>query len=128
MAYERIQFILGMWKIPIKLFGSCASGITIKNSDIDIAVDNSILNYFMHLTESNRLRGALEQLEQLLQQQPWVTGLKLIKTAAIPLIKMKVNTSIEFIQIPGFDIFPSYIEVLNRGHASAGEIHIDLTI
>lgn len=109
MAYERIQFILGMWKIPIKLFGSCASGITIKNSDIDIAVDNSILNYFMHLAESNRLRGALEQLEQLLQQQPWVTGFKLIKTAAIPLIKMKVNTSIEFIQIPGFDIFSSYI-------------------
>jgi predicted nucleotidyltransferase len=62
IAYERIQFILGMWKIPIKLFGSCASGITIKNSDIDIAVDNSILNYFMHLAESSRLRGALEQL------------------------------------------------------------------
>jgi DNA polymerase sigma len=101
IAYERIQFMLGVWKIPIKLFGSCASGITIKNSDIDIAVDNSILNYFLHVTESNRLRAALEQLEQLLIQQPWVTGLKLIKTAAIPLIKLKVNTSVNFIQMPG---------------------------
>jgi hypothetical protein len=59
IAYERIQFMLGMWKIPIKLFGSCASGITIKNSDIDIAVDNSILNYFMHMPENMRLKGAL---------------------------------------------------------------------
>lgn len=91
-----------MWKIPIKLFGSCASGITIKNSDIDIAVDNSILNFFMHLAESSRLRGALEQLEQLLQQQQWVTGLRVIKTAAIPLIKLKVNTEIAFTQLPGF--------------------------
>lgn len=38
--------MLSIWGIPIKLFGSCASGITIKNSDIDVAVDNSILNYF----------------------------------------------------------------------------------
>lgn len=59
IAYERIQFMLGMWKIPIKLFGSCASGITIKNSDIDIAVDNSILNYFMYMPENTRLKGAL---------------------------------------------------------------------
>lgn len=93
--------MLGMWKIPIKLFGSCASGITIKNSDIDIAVDNSILNYFMHMPENTRLKGALQQLQQLFQQQPWVTGLKMIKTAAIPLIKMKVDTSIKFVQMPG---------------------------
>lgn len=32
--------------IPIKLFGSCANGIAIKNSDIDIALDNSITSYF----------------------------------------------------------------------------------
>ena len=46
IAYERLQFMLMVWGIPIKLFGSCASGIAIKNSDIDVAVDNSILNYF----------------------------------------------------------------------------------
>lgn len=32
--------------IPIKLFGSCANGIAIKNSDIDIALDNSITSFF----------------------------------------------------------------------------------
>jgi predicted nucleotidyltransferase len=37
---------MGVYGIPIKLFGSCANGIAIKNSDIDIAFDNSITNYF----------------------------------------------------------------------------------
>jgi predicted nucleotidyltransferase len=59
ISYERIQFILGLWNIPIKLFGSCASGITIKNSDIDVAVDNSILNYFLTLPETQRHKAAL---------------------------------------------------------------------
>lgn len=101
--------MLGMWQIPIKLFGSCASGITIKNSDIDIAVDNKILDYFIAVPETNRLKAALEQLEMLFTQQPWVTSLKLIKTAAIPLIKMKVNTSVAFIDIPGCPIHPMYL-------------------
>lgn len=109
-----------MWKVPIKLFGSCASGITIKNSDIDIAVDNSILNYFIHLPENNRLKGALEQLEQLLGSQPWVTGLRLIKTAAIPLIKLKVNTSVKFALLPGLEMYQPYIDSLNRDHISSG--------
>lgn len=54
--------MLNIWQIPIKLFGSCASGITIKNSDIDIAVDNKILDYFLAIPETNRLKAALEQL------------------------------------------------------------------
>ena len=37
---------MGLYGIPIKLFGSCANGIAIKDSDIDIALDNCITNYF----------------------------------------------------------------------------------
>ncbi len=59
IAYERIQFLLGYYQIPIKLFGSCASGIAIKNSDIDIAVDNSMLAMYDYLPEGMRLQGAL---------------------------------------------------------------------
>jgi len=55
-----------------------------------------------------------------LQQQPWVTGLKLIKTAAIPLIKLKVNTSIKFASIPGFEIYEGYFDSLSRAHISSG--------
>ena len=47
VAFERIRFILQFYNIPIKLFGSCANGIAIKNSDIDIAIDSTIMNYFL---------------------------------------------------------------------------------
>lgn len=48
IAFERVKFILQIYNIPIKLFGSCANGIAIKNSDIDIAIDGSVMNYFSH--------------------------------------------------------------------------------
>ncbi|MFM7855008.1 MAG: nucleotidyltransferase domain-containing protein [Flammeovirgaceae bacterium] len=35
--------MLSYYNIPIKLFGSCANGIAVKNSDIDIAIDQAIL-------------------------------------------------------------------------------------
>lgn len=49
IAFERIQFLLQCYNIPIRLFGSCASGIAVKNSDIDIAIDNSLLSYMEYL-------------------------------------------------------------------------------
>lgn len=52
IAYERLQFLLHYYHIPIKLFGSCASGIAIKNSDIDIAIDSCIINMFHYLPEA----------------------------------------------------------------------------
>jgi predicted nucleotidyltransferase len=41
------------------LFGSCASGIAIRNSDIDIAIDNSILLFVDYVQEAERIRAAL---------------------------------------------------------------------
>ena len=62
IAFERIQFLLQFYSIPIKLFGSCANGIAVKNSDIDIAIDKSIL-YWMELVPDNEKPGlALEKL------------------------------------------------------------------
>jgi len=45
--------------VPIKIFGSYANGIAIKNSDIDIAVDNSILNYFPYCEENMKVGFSL---------------------------------------------------------------------
>ena len=52
MAFERIQFLLQLYAIPIKLFGSCANGIAVKNSDIDIAIDKSILAWMELVPDS----------------------------------------------------------------------------
>ena len=43
--------MLQYYSIPIKLFGSCASGIAVKNSDIDIAIDQSILLWMVMVPE-----------------------------------------------------------------------------
>lgn len=94
VAFERIQIILGTYNVPIKLFGSCASGIAIKNSDIDVAIDNCILNYFLYVAENQRTKAALEYLQGIFKAQPCIKNIKLIKTASIPLIKMTMNTKI----------------------------------
>jgi DNA polymerase sigma len=123
IAFQRIQFLLQYYNVPIKLFGSCASGIAVRNSDIDIAVDNSILMYMDFLPENEKIRASLEKLEELFLTQPWITEIKFIKTAAIPLIKLTVDT-----RLPFFDpsIGEMYFE-LNRAH-NCGPINADITI
>jgi non-canonical poly(A) RNA polymerase PAPD5/7 len=97
VAFERIQFLLSFYNISIRLFGSCASGIAINNSDIDIAVDNSILSLYEYLPENLKLLGALESLEQVFASQQCFTYIKLIKTASIPVVKLTLDTSFEFL-------------------------------
>lgn len=77
----------------IELFGSCASGIAIQNSDIDIAVKNEILSYFDYVPDHLRLIGALEYLQQIFASQDYIFDINLISTAAIPIIKLKIDTS-----------------------------------
>jgi len=66
----------------------------VRNSDIDIAIDNCIIAFMDYLPENERIRAALHRLEELFQTQKWITEIKFIKTAAIPVIKMTINTDI----------------------------------
>lgn len=38
LGFERLSYILSLCGISIKLYGSCACGIAVKNSDIDAAI------------------------------------------------------------------------------------------
>ena len=123
VAFERIQFLLSFYYVQIELFGSCASGIAIQNSDIDIAVKPEILKYFQHIPEHLRLQAALENLQQIFSTQPYISDINVIGTASVPIIKLKIDTS-----IPCLDL--SYGQVysrLNRPHRS-GVIQTDITI
>ena len=93
VAFERIKFILELYNVPIKVFGSCANGIAIKNSDIDIAIDNSIVNYFHYCPEETRVTASLESLENIFSSFKCMKNLKLIKSASIPIIKLTLDTS-----------------------------------
>lgn len=88
-----MQFLLSYYSVPIELFGSCASGIAIKNSDIDIAVKSEILAYFDYLPEHLRLHGALKNLQQIFSSQDYISDINVIGTASIPIIKLKIDTS-----------------------------------
>lgn len=79
--------------MPIKIFGSCANGIAIKNSDIDIAIDNSIVNYFPYCADSQKIGFALDWLESVLSAFKCMRSIKLIKTASIPIIKLTLDTA-----------------------------------
>lgn len=49
------------------------------------------------LPENEKVVVALERLEELFKVYPCFIEMKLIKTAAIPVIKLTVDTSIPFI-------------------------------
>lgn len=107
--------------MPIKIFGSCANGIAIKNSDIDIAIDNSIVNYFPYCKDEHKVGFALEWLEGVFSAFKCMKNIKLIKTASIPIIKLTLDTS-ETFEVDqsffSFDITP-YLVTLNRPHLAS---------
>ena len=47
------------------MFGSCANGIAVKNSDIDIAIDQSILSWMELIPDHEKVRLALERLQEI---------------------------------------------------------------
>jgi DNA polymerase sigma len=78
------------------LFGSCASGIAIRDSDIDIAINERILRYFEKFHEKkNEMNAALDFMSSVFESIPWISRQKVIKTASIPIIKLIIHTDIE---------------------------------
>lgn len=89
MAFNRIQYLLSSWGVSIKIFGSCATGLALANSDIDLAVDPSILNYFYAVFGNNKEKVcmALCSILKMIEGRSWVTNVKLITTATVPILK-----------------------------------------
>ena len=71
------------------------------------------------LPEHERVPAGLEWLEELFSCYPCFMDIKVIKTAAIPVIKLTIDTSSTFIS--------SEYSSLNRPHNS-GKIKADITI
>ena len=112
--------------MPVKLYGSCASGIAIENSDVDIAIDDKILMYYHEVpTIRGKLEAALEFLSQLFSQVSWISNIKLIHKATVPLIKMIVNTEIP---VQEQYIPEEYRKNLSKMIKNGGKVCIDLTI
>lgn len=61
----------------------------------------------------------------IFESLPWVSSVKVIKTAAIPIIKLAINTKVE-VEEEFFN--EEYREWLNREIENSGQVHADLTI
>lgn len=59
VAFNRVQHVLQPYGVSLLLFGSCANGIALEKSDVDIAVSGNILSYFPYGTVKERTAVAL---------------------------------------------------------------------
>ena len=97
VGYERLFHVLSLYGIGLKLYGSCACGIAIGNSDLDTVVDESILLWFNYYPDPySKIAAAFEMLEGYLGNFKWISSINKIPTAYIPIMKLKVNISVPY--------------------------------
>lgn len=93
VAFNRMAYLLNAYGVSIKIFGSCATGLALANSDIDLAVDPSITHYYYSapVSEKEKVCLALEFIKTMISARPWVSNVKLITTATVPILKFVRN-------------------------------------
>ncbi len=73
------------FNVKTKIFGSCATGLALTSSDVDIAVSG------LEAYDKFQLCEHLSTISQSLKQFKWVVENKPILTASVPILKI-VNT------------------------------------
>ena len=68
--------------VKTKLFGSCATGLALKTSDIDIAVSG------FDILDGPQIVGILQVIYEKLKYFKWEKSAKPIYSAAIPVLKL----------------------------------------
>ena len=97
LGFERLKFIMDSIGAEIKLYGSCACGIAIENSDVDVAIAENILNYYPWIYNPHeQVNAVFEYLQAYLLQFPWISDLRIIPSAFIPIIKLTIDTEQPF--------------------------------
>ncbi|CAK73312.1 unnamed protein product (macronuclear) [Paramecium tetraurelia] len=112
LIYDRIQFVINSlfreYNATVRLFGSCATGLALPESDIDIGITG------FELLPSNQLNGPIQKIIEFLQNMKWVTNIRAITTSSMPLIKLQVDPSISFVEsshkilLPQIDLITNY--------------------
>lgn len=73
----------------LNVYGSWATGFILADSDIDIAINPFILNYFVACYGSARdkIVSALYTIKAIIEQKPWVKVYKMLDQAQVPVLK-----------------------------------------
>ena len=81
----------------IKLYGSCACGIAIENSDVDVAISENILNNYPWISKPHdQVNAVFEYLQTYFLQLSWISDVRVIPSAFIPIIKLTIDTDQPF--------------------------------
>lgn len=81
----------------LKLYGSCCVGLAIRNSDVDVMVEEGVLEpyfgYYKGVLEG--ISAFFEYLQYYFSSFPWISNIKVIKSATIPIIKFTIDNNIQ---------------------------------
>jgi len=72
------------WNIKTKIYGSCATGLALTSSDVDIAVSG------IEAYDRGQLCDSLLNISNYLKQFKWITSNKPIITASVPILKLVI--------------------------------------
>jgi len=97
LVYKRIEHCVArtfpMNNMKTKIFGSCATGLALTTSDVDIAV-SGIETY-----DRATLCDSLSKISEVLKNFKWVLSNKPILTAHVPVLKLEIDPKIGFTEL-----------------------------
>lgn len=97
LAYHRLTYCISKLfpnsPVKTKIFGSCATGLALTSSDVDISVSG------IEAYDKFQICEHLSTISQCLKQFKWVVENKPILTASVPILKIEIEIQKNFADI-----------------------------
>jgi len=97
MAHNRIDYclkrIFSGFNVQTKIFGSCATGLALPTSDIDICICGAPTYVRSDITTY------LTTIYDKLKKFKWVVNIKNVLSANVPIMKLEIDPTIEFSEL-----------------------------
>ena len=90
---NRLIHILSQVGISCKPYGSFASQLSLPDSDLDVSVDSSVLNFFSMESANNRnqIILVLQFIANILKSYYWINDFQLYDRAKVPLLTFVIS-------------------------------------
>mmetsp|Transcript_25641 Transcript_25641/g.22659 ORF Transcript_25641/g.22659 Transcript_25641/m.22659 type:complete len:125 (+) Transcript_25641:2644-3018(+) len=94
-SYKRIDYVIkkifgGNFDVKTRIFGSCATGLALENSDVDVAIGG------IEVYDKSDLGANLIKINNCLKNYGWIVSHKPIITAHVPVLKLVINPLVKF--------------------------------
>ncbi|CAD8141718.1 unnamed protein product [Paramecium pentaurelia] len=109
LAFERVKLViqkvfLGIPDGMIMLFGSCATGLALIDSDIDIGING------LEVYNRNMLKGHFDNLFFEFSRKKWVVKANPIFNSSVPIIKLEIDPQINIFEYEGRNLDEQQIQ------------------